>query len=46
MFHNSINSLYHHIMADRRKLDSFEPHQHLSGSDPQDPIDNTNKKKL
>ena len=42
----SLNPLYHHIIADRRRLNSFEPHQQLSGSDSQDPIDNTNKKKL
>ena len=34
----SLNPLYH-IMAERRKLDSIEPHQ-------QDPIDYTNEKKL
>ena len=40
------NQLNHHIMRDRRRLDSFEPLQQLSGSDSQDPVHNTNKKKL
>ena len=41
----SLNPLYH-IMTERRKLDSIEPHQQQSSSDPQDPIDYTNEKKL